>query len=209
MNYQVIEPTSTSKILLHDVEYQNLEQLIKEVGSYGFEISHIQNIKNSKRKIEWLSIRKLLQTQFDHSIDIIYNDQNRPFIKNSNLSISITHSYERIGIYLKESDPIGIDLQKLTDKVKRIRHKFLNLEEQKELNLNDTNALTIYWSLKEAAFKAYGINNIFLKDNIHILKCDMSKGEAICKVQKDIYDKNLNLRFELKDNYALAYVVNS
>lgn len=194
---------------MHDVNYHHLDQLTQEVESFGCNLSKLHSIKNLKRKVEWLSIRKLLQIPFDQAVDIVYNQQHKPFIKGAPLSLSISHSFERVGIYLKDSEPIGLDIQKVTDKIQRIKHKFLNNEEQDNLNIRETETLTIYWSLKEAAFKAYGINNIYLKDNIHILKYEAEGGIAVCKVQKDFYNEIFHLRFQLKDNYALAYVVNS
>lgn len=209
MQYRIIEPSPTSKILIHEVNYKDLELLKQEVLSYGFNISNIEQIKNNNRKAEWLSVRKLLNTQFTSPIDIVYNDQNKPFIKNSDMSLSISHSHHRIGVYLKDSEPIGIDLQRVTKKIRRIKHKYLSAVEIKQLNHLNSDDLTIYWSLKEATFKAYGINDIFLKENIQIIELDSSSSEALCRVQKDAFNQIFKLKFELQDDYALAYVVNS
>ncbi len=209
MDFTVIQPSDTSKILLHDVQYDRTQELFAKVQEHACNLDRYKAITNEKRKVEWLSIRALLIDYFKRSVDITYNDQDRPFLVGSNHALSLSHSFEKVAIYFKEEEPVGIDIQKLTPKVDRIKNKFLSDEEIIMLNTEDIALLTLYWSIKEAAFKAYGINDIFLKDNIDILKFDLNSKTATCKVHHQFYNAIFHLEFDLVDNYSLAYIVNS
>jgi len=57
--------------------------------------STLENFKNEKRKIEWLSVRFLLKKLIGKEMQILYKKSGQPFIKNSSISISITHRKNR------------------------------------------------------------------------------------------------------------------
>jgi hypothetical protein len=89
--------------------------------------------------------------------EVVYPEQGRPYVPGDKYFFSLTHSGGMAAAMVSASGAVGIDLEKITDRVHRIRHKFLSVEEwewvqgrgeevQREL-------LTLLWTVKEAVYK--------------------------------------------------------
>jgi phosphopantetheinyl transferase len=210
MNNLIVKPiTGKHRILTAKVDYTSFDKLILLLKSANINLDKLETISNLKRKTEWLTVRALLINHLKQNVDIIYDNENKPHLYNYPLAISISHSHERVAISLNNNDNNGIDIQLITDKIFRIKNKFLSTKELDNINNNDIKTLTAYWSLKEALFKVYGKNDIYLKDNIEILNYNPTNQSAIGLIKIKNYQKQLNLKVEFINNYTLAYIVNS
>ena len=101
--------------------------------------------------------------------EVVYPAQGRPFVSGDRYFFSLTHSGNMAAAMVSASGAVGIDLEKITDRVHRVRHKFLSQEEwewvkgqgeemQREL-------LTLLWTVKEAVYKWRNIpGTIFSQD---------------------------------------------
>ena len=181
-----------------------------EVQKRGFDTSYIYNIKNENRKYEWLNIRLLLSNAVENCSEIIYNEFGKPYLKNESTHISISHSKNKIAIITNKNNHTGVDIQFVHPKIMRIRNKFLSELELENIDNITNEKLTAYWSAKEALFKVYGKDDIFLKENIFINDFDFNPHGGILNgrlLLKD-FPYEFTLHYQLVDNYVLAYVVN-
>ena len=110
----------------------------------------LDNISNENRKQEFIQARKL-RNETIGKIEILYNEDGKPLLTNSDYFISISHSQHFIGIF-KAPFNIGLDIEEINDRVLKIKQRFLNNEEQILFGTNIEN-LTVAWTLKEAMFK--------------------------------------------------------
>jgi phosphopantetheinyl transferase (holo-ACP synthase) len=110
----------------------------------------LDNISNENRKQEFIQTRKL-RNETIGKIEILYNEDGKPLLTNSDYFISISHSQHFIGIF-KAPFNIGLDIEEINDRVLKIKQRFLNNEEQILFGTNIEN-LTVAWTLKEAMFK--------------------------------------------------------
>ena len=126
---------------------------------------------SEKRQKEWLASRLLIcQLLNDYRTSFIHKDSyGKPFIKDSLINISISHSYDYVAAILSPNR-VGIDIQKRVDKIKRIAHKFLNLEELHAIPPElVTDVLLIQWGAKESLYKAYGRKSLEYREHIRVL----------------------------------------
>ncbi len=120
------------------------------------EIDYYRKIKNNKRKIEWLGTRILLKNILGIYTKIYYDNRGNPFLKN-NKYISITHSENYVGVILSTNKDIGIDTERISEKILRTAHKFIpenilqNLLEEKSLE-----EIYLHWCSKETLYKIKG-----------------------------------------------------
>lgn len=206
-----VQKLNQNQTLAHaNVDYSNLKELQKIVEKRNFDTSPLEQIKNNNRKFEWLSIRLLLDEVVNNCPDIHYNMYGKPFLQKCPIHISISHSFHKIAVLTNNSKSTGVDLQHLNNKIFRIREKFLRKEEllrKKDISLEE---LTTYWSAKEALFKVYGKGDIFLGEHIQINEFDFNPkgGKLSGKLLLEEFPNDFNLRYELIEDYILAYVVN-
>jgi phosphopantetheine--protein transferase-like protein len=70
---------------------------------------------------------------------------------------------------------VGIDIEKIHDRILKIKDRFLSEKEIKEVCSGEIEKMTLCWSAKEAIFKKYGGETVFFKDKIEILKINIEK----------------------------------
>lgn len=111
-------------------------------------------------------LKKVLKEDYRiENYELEYNEYGKPFLKNSNLFFSLSHSnlYSALVICDRE---VGIDIEKIIY-VDSIFKRYFNDEEKKFVNKsnNRDEAFTKIWTRKEACLKRIGIGlNTNLKE---------------------------------------------
>lgn len=106
---------------------------------------------NPKRLKERTAVRVLLKNLLGQNLSISYKESGKPYIEDG-LFVSISHSNNYIAISLSEKRETGIDIETVSDKVLRVRKKFISEGEYIDPQ-NETKHLLIHWSAKEALYK--------------------------------------------------------
>ena len=133
------------------------------------ELSHFESL-HKKRRLEWLSSRMLIcqLSGIEDSSSIIKDSFGKPSIKDSQINISISHTNGYAAAFIAKKS-IGIDIQTIVDKIHRIGHKYLNLEELHNIAPHlMSDILHLQWGAKEALYKSYGRKQLNYRDDIKI-----------------------------------------
>lgn len=160
--------------------------------------------------MEWLSGRICLKHLCEHT-GIQYeglrkNDTGKPFLRNSNAEISLTHSYPYVAAIIDSGTDVGIDLEQPKQKLQKVAHKFLNCEELLRAN-NNIDLLCIHWCAKETLYKICD-QRISFKDQMVIEPFTMKKkGFLIGKVIANDMIKSYKLEYRIENDYILAFNV--
>lgn len=158
--------------------------------------------KNSKEY--FLAVRKILKNE-NPELLIKYDLNGKPHL-NIQKGISISHSNEIVAVGISNEKDFGIDIQYKTNKILKIKHKFLSeMDNVSMTNKYDLESLTMLWTAKESIYKALGVKGISFSKNIFIDK-DLEekkgfKGYYIDENEKTIF----NLDFFLIDRYTICY----
>jgi len=110
--------------------------------------------RSEGRKSEWLAVRLLLKELLGAETTVSYRDNGAPYLPESAFHISISHTKGFAAVLLSPDRPVGIDIEYCSERVRRIKSRFLNENELNLLGKNPaTNDLLVCWSAKETAFK--------------------------------------------------------
>lgn len=126
------------------------------------------------RRLQQLATRFLLkQLNQDFPIDaIVTNEAGKPFLPAHDLQFNLTHTTDLAGAILSDLSGVGIDAEKIDQRVLKIEHKFLNSEERASLRslteIEKISRLTLYWTIKEAVYKWWGRGGIDFANDILI-----------------------------------------
>lgn len=162
---------------------------------------------STSRKLEFLSVRALLAELLGKDARIVYNKNNKPFLKDGSRFISISHSYKLTAILLSTNEKVGIDLEHMSTNIGRIAFKFINRREKitKEQE-NRRYHLYLHWCAKEALYKICDKEGISIKKNITIEPFEVKEsGEIKGKVQTDKINETFDLFYTRYDNYAIVW----
>lgn len=165
-----------------------------------------------KKQVQTLAARLLLGgLAEDGNIRVIKDDFGKPFILNNEHYISISHS-EDIAVAAISKYPVGIDIQKHTEKIGRIQHKFMRTEELNTLSTEEHLAhLHIYWGAKESLFKAYGKKEVDFKAHLSLEPFELNWfwGKTLAKITKDEYQAMYQIYYEqILEEYYLVVAEN-
>lgn len=163
------------------------------------EDQYISELKG-RRRLEWLAGRWLLHHLSGRTIRgaCIKDEHGKPFLENSLLDISISHSRELVAI-MAGAESVGIDIQKVVGKIERIAYKYMRDEELASLK-DETRLeqLHIYWGAKEALYKAYGRRALEFKVHILIEPFELTdlSGQTTGRVVKDDFRANFIIDYQ-------------
>ncbi|MDB5221711.1 MAG: 4-phosphopantetheinyl transferase superfamily protein [Chitinophagaceae bacterium] len=178
-----------------------------------------REITHPHKQLQHLAGRYLLQHLYPdfpyHLIEIA--DTKKPFLPNEEYHFSISHCGDYAAVIVSKNHRVGIDIELVTEKIERIKHKFLNEEELNAVgnrqsaidNQQSTNQpinqLTLFWCCKEAVFKWYGAGGVDFREHIHLQFDEGNKEQISCEFVKE---KKVLLKIQHKyfDGLCLAWV---
>lgn len=153
------------------------------------------------KRVEFLCVRALaLQMNLD-PMDIAYHPSGKPFLKGSETNISISHTKGYAAILLSENPFTGVDIEHISNKVLKVKRKFISPEEEKNLPKEgeaEVLALLLHWSAKESLFKAIPDEGVDFIKELHILNftTPQKKGSFQAKALRSAIDFQVDYRVE-------------
>jgi phosphopantetheinyl transferase len=162
---------------------------------------------STSRKLEFLSVRALLAELLGNDARIVYNKNNKPFLKDGSRFISISHSHKLTSILLSTNEKVGIDLEYMSSNIGKIAFKFINKREKITKVAEDRKYhLYLHWCAKEALYKICDKEGISIKRNITIEPFEVKESGRICgKVITDKINDSFDLYYTRYDNYAIVW----
>lgn len=148
--------TNDFSIAVHERALHDVVEAPKLILSATEE--HYQQSMHPNLQQDWYLSRMALATLLDtNALEYHKDDKNKPWLLNDERHISFSHT-RGYGAAMLSQRHCGLDIQVHTDKIQRIKHKFVNDFEEAQLGNFDSENLALLWiwSAKEAAFKAYG-----------------------------------------------------
>lgn len=170
-----------------------------------------KNISHPHKRLQHLAGRYLLPLLFsDFPLEeIIVADSRKPFLKNEMYHFSISHCGDYAAAIASSTDRVGIDIESYSDKVMKVKDKFLNDNEAQFAMQysNDKKLLTALWNAKEAAYKWYSYGLLNFKE--HILLYPLSfknEGSIPATLLKGNENFSFDIHYSLFGNLSLAWI---
>jgi 4'-phosphopantetheinyl transferase len=186
---------------------EDINSLMDLVSLDIAEKKRYKGFNSNSRKLEFLSVRALLAELIGKDARIVYNKNNKPFLKDGSRFISISHSHKLTAILLSTNEKVGIDLEYMSSNISAIAFKFLNWKEKitKEHDKRRYH-LYVHWCAKEALYKICDKEGISVKKNLTIDPFVMKEsGEIKGHVHTDRINDSFNLYYSRYNNYAIVW----
>jgi len=186
---------------------EDFDTLLSRVTLTREELETLERFSYLPRKLEWLSVRVLLNEMTGKELSIYYNDNRKPFIKGNSFYISISHSRDLTSIMLGHERKVGIDLEYMSHRIGSIAHRFISDndvvtddEEQKKYHLY------IHWCAKEALYKICDKQDINFKDNLTIepfqpIDSGVIRGQVLNRTRNELF----NMHYFSLGNYVVVW----
>ena len=174
-----------------------------------------KDVTHPHKRLQHLAGRCLLPHLFpDFPLEeILIADTRKPFLENERYHFSISHCGDYAAAIASSRNRVGVDIELITSKIERVKHKFLSEEElsfvlhHKPISEMLT-MLTVMWSMKEAVFKWYSEGEMDFIKHMQIQPFVFNPGGGTADVQ---FLKNesrlLSLHYRHFDSIVLAWVV--
>lgn len=152
------------------------------------EIPAVLAQKPTRRQLEWLTSRHLLQLLAPGDI-CRKAASGKPYLASETQAISISHSRQYVAVAMHEA-AVGLDVQVETAQVERVAHKFVNAEEWAWVRMADAEVqrylLHVIWGAKEAMFKAYGLGAVDFRRHLTVapLSWTVAGGATTARLHK-------------------------
>jgi phosphopantetheinyl transferase len=115
-----------------------------------------------------------------------YHSTGKPYVTQGPY-VSISHSADTV-VMMRADAECGTDIEGIHPRVAKVRRKFLNDDELVRVQDADTETLVRYWTAKEAMFKVYGSETVFMRSNIFVdsvtaslARAELRDGDLILK----------------------------
>ena len=176
------------------------EDQIKNPLLNSAELISAKELKNEKRKKEFLSSRIALKNIFNKELKLKHQKSGRPFIKEAK-HLSISHSSNFLALAFGEEN-IGIDIEKPQNRMVKLMPKILSEIEFMEFKKEPTIDLACkLWGAKEAILKYVGDKNLNYKEDIKVKNIELGVATYL--------KMGFKVEFEKIENMILTYVVKS
>lgn len=109
-----------------------------------------ERYKNEGRKEEFLAVRALLHEMLGDKVgEITHNEVGKPMLKGYHVSVSHTRGFA--AMVVSKNREVGVDVEYICDRVKRIASKFMRKDEKAV----DVDSLLVHWCAKETVYKLF------------------------------------------------------
>lgn len=169
----------------------------------------LNRVKAEKRRAEWLAVRVLLMQLLGEEARVAYRPDGAPYLVDLPFHLSISHTEGYVSVLLQETAAVGIDLEYRSDRVKRIRSRFMSAEEEAGVDpLHETACLLIHWCAKEALFKMIGQTDVDFREHLHVAPFPYAESGEIAVWETRTAARNAyRLQYRLFPDFVMVHSV--
>ncbi|RUT73180.1 4'-phosphopantetheinyl transferase family protein [Ancylomarina longa] len=188
---------------------ENLSELLPQVNLNDGDKNKLERFGSASRKLEFVATRVLLQKVAGASVQISHDINGKPHLISSDLDISITHTKNYVGIILGKNHEIALDMEYLSDRVHRIKTRFLSDQEIQNISKTDELVhLYQHWCAKECLIKFYGKKDVHLIKELKIDAFSPSDESFTGGVFRKDFQRIYTFHQLRLDDYLLVYACN-
>jgi len=127
--------------------------------------------RSEARRKERLAVRVLLKRMLGKCHEIAYYSSGKPYLVDGYGYISISHTKGFATVIFSKDREVGIDIECYSERVCKIKSRFINLEEEKFIDTGqEAKHLMICWCAKETLYKLIGEEQgtLDFKEHLHL-----------------------------------------
>jgi len=201
MSLYQLENNETYRLGVWKIEEDeiSLRRLIKENIAVPF--------TNAGKRIEFLAVRALAKAMDIDPLKIAHLPSGKPYIENCAINISISHTKGYAAILLSPQIHMGIDVEQLSERILKVRSRFMHPDEEMHLfgqDCNESSLLLLHWCAKESLYKAIQDKEVDFINDLRILQFNISgkKGSFRAKALKN--GINFQVYYTIEKDFVLT-----
>lgn len=171
------------------------------------------HVTHPQKRLQHLGGRYLLPFLFSDfpSSSIAIADTRKPYLPDEEYHFSISHCGNFAAAIVSKEERVGIDIELYTERVHKIKHKYLHPLELEFVNSivteKQTQLLTLLWSAKEAMFKWWGNGDVDFSEVLRIEPFLMlHEGIIQARFEKGETNIPLKLHYRMMEKMCLVWV---
>ena len=169
----------------------------------------LDSFKNETRRQHWLSYRLLIRELLGmHEVDVRYKDSGKPYMNEPRGHLSVSHSGSYSAVIYSPSLRVGIDIERIHEKILRVAHKFVSEKDAAFIApLFRMQQLVVIWAAKEALYKLIGDTGVDFREHLTVQPFSYAE-QGILKAQSTVKGKqeSFEMNYEQIDDYIMVYV---
>lgn len=190
---------------------ESVDELYAQISLSPEEEQIFSALKTPQRKQHWLSYRMILPylVREDELSAISYDEYGKPYLNNGVRHISVSHSGKFSALIASPVHSVGVDIERMDNKISKVAHKFLNDREMIEAGHSfSVESLFAIWGAKETLYKLHGKRDILFREHIYIAPfIPQQEGVVYGTIQTDKGDKSFPVYYQMLDGYVLTYAI--
>ena len=187
------------------------EELMATTAVPDNELEELQYTRSEARRKEKLATRALLNEIFPEKLYLGHHDNGKPYLQNTAMEISISHTNRFVAILLHPDEDLGIDIECLDRDFSAVEKKALSEDELEDLedDKRKTLQLAIYGCAKEAIYKRMSVSGVDFAEQIEVERfTPRDEGEIEATFyHKDGTEMEFELSYEVFENHVMVWVV--
>ena len=175
-----------------------------------------RDITHPHKRLQHLAGRYLLQHLFPDFpyTEMLIADSRKPYLPYEQYHFSISHCGDYAAAIVSREHRVGVDIEMVTPRVERIRHKFLHSSEWATVEAlvaagaAQLELLTMLWSAKEAVFKWWSFGSVDFSEDILLSQFAATPDgvmQGLLKRGQEQY--KLSLHWQLFPEMSLVWLV--
>ena len=185
------------------------EDLLFMLDPAKTDYTHFESIQHPRIRLESVASRMIVKElceRFGYEYQGIFKNKNgKPFLYNSPLNISYSHTEEFAAAIIHKEKPCGIDLEHIQDKMVKVSARFLS-ETEIETTGDDKEKICIYWCAKEAMYKLYNLKDTEFKGNLKVSAFNKDqKGALEGTIHVGSFLSKTNVHYQIFGEVVAAY----
>jgi phosphopantetheinyl transferase len=182
------------------------------------QVSLQREITHPNKRLQHLAGRYLLRELYpDFPYEMLrIADTRKPFLENEVYHFSISHCGAYAAVIVSTDHRVGVDVELISRKVDKVKHKFLSEPEQQLLkkipmfpySIFYEKLLTAAWSIKESLYKWQAGAEVDFKKHLIVVNMSVhdNEGVANCTILKD-GGIDLKVHFLFFNNNCISWVL--
>jgi 4'-phosphopantetheinyl transferase EntD len=179
-----------------------------------------RDVSHAQKRLQHLAGRYLLTELFpDFPLEeILIADTRKPFLVDEKYHFSISHFGQYAAAIVSSLNRVGVDVEKTSPTIEKIRNKFLSEEESAiafegiEKSGHRLRQLTLLWSAKETIFKWYSLGNVNFREHICWVKPYFVRSDGFGKLTFEFRKEGvvpLSIFYKVFEDLVLTFVFTS
>jgi len=162
---------------------------------------------NPGKRIEFLAVRALAKAMDLDPKKIAYFPSGRPYIENSAVNISISHTKGYAALLISPLKYVGIDIEQKSERIFKVRSRFMHPKEESQLSGQkgeESTLLLLHWCAKESLFKAIPDEGVDFLSELRILHFSAPAEKGSFKARALRNNINFQVDYRIEKDFVLT-----